>query len=132
MDGGTYGLKIAKRIKFQNGRLRAAIINKLRSAEGAYVPMTELIEYVYAGDEPEQAEDCIIVTMCALRKLGYPIGKSWGRASRGYRFVPRNERRIIELGPLAPTIARKRDYPRAGGKLVLIPGKALAEMAKAA
>ena len=89
----------------------AAIVNRLRHVEGSYQTTADLIDYVYQGDEPEYAKTVIFLTIRKLKSLGFPIVAMQGRGSRGYRFMPLVEGRVLDL---CPTMMK------------LVPGKLLA------
>jgi DNA-binding response OmpR family regulator len=78
------------RDRYQSGRVSSAIINCLRQREGGWVTHSELLDYIYQGDEPELADEVLRVTVSRLRKQGFPIATHAGkrRPGLGYRFAP--------------------------------------------
>lgn len=67
--------------------LQVALLNYLRSREGAAASYREIIEALYPEPEggPLNAKNSVDCATCRLRKLGYPIKTVWGF---GLRFEP--------------------------------------------
>lgn len=60
------------------------LLNHLRTHANSVRSLNEIIEAVYPDNEPDFAEDCIRLSVCKLRRLGFKIKTHWGR---GYSLV---------------------------------------------
>lgn len=66
------------------GGVRQLIVDLLTDQPCRAFSMLEIIEAVYRGREPDQAQNSIQRTICLLRREGFNIV-----THRGYSFVPR-------------------------------------------